>query len=81
MLVIAKFYETSIAISINQYLRDMVCRNFPYLFEFSVINRDIKEPIFYKPFFSNFAYSWSKYKNISQTILEKLITENRTMIQ
>ena len=54
MYVIKKFHETSIVISINQYLKDMVCENFPYLFEVSVINSDTKEPIYHKPLFFKF---------------------------
>ena len=49
MHVIAKFFETFFVISIDQYLKNVVWKGFLYFFVFSVINRDIKEPIFYKP--------------------------------
>ena len=52
--VITKFFETFIVISIDQFLKNVVCKGFLYFFEFSVIQRDVKEPIFYKPPAFNF---------------------------
>ena len=54
MHVFTKFFETFFLISIDQYLKNVVWKGFLYFSEFSVINRDIKEPIFYKPRVFNF---------------------------
>ena len=54
MHVFTKFFETFFLISIDHYLKNVVWKGFLYFSEFSVINRDIKEPIFYKPPVFNF---------------------------